>query len=118
MDTAIIVAVIAAAGSAYAVWAGRQKTSAETYAEMAKTIKELNAEVRTLRAEISTVYGIVDALRDRLDAVEDEANSLRDRLRVVEGYLRRSIRQLQKAKIRPDLPQDAIDQLFKGYEGE
>jgi uncharacterized coiled-coil DUF342 family protein len=118
MDTAIIVAFIAAAGSAYAVYAGRQKTSADTYKEMAATIKELNAEVRALRTEMGNVYSIVDALRERLDAVEDEASGLRKRLLVVEEYLRRSIRQLQRAKIKPDLPQEAIDELFKGFEGE
>lgn len=118
MDTAVIVAIIAALGSAYAVYAGRQKNSAETFKEMAATIKDLNAEVRELRSEIGKVYSVVDVLRERLDAVEDEANSLRKRLRVVEGYLRRSIRQLQKEKIKPDLPQEAIDELFKGYEGE
>lgn len=104
---AIILALIGASGSLYAIYTGRQKASAETYDKLSATVDRQDERMGKFREEI-------DGLRDRVTELEIENSHLRERLRVVEGYLRRAVRQLQKAQITPDLPQDAIDELFKG----
>ena len=113
MDTAIVVAIItavvAAAVSAYGVWAGRKKDSAETYDKLTTSIETQDGRLEKLRDEL-------DDVRKRLSVVENEAHELRDRLRILERYTRRLVRQLQAAGITPDMPKELIEQLFKDGE--
>lgn len=111
----IIVALITTAGSIYTTLAGKKSADVTSYTaafdKMSATVDRQDDRLGKMRDEI-------DELRGRVVQLEDEATGLRSRLTVVEDYLRRTISQLRRAKIKPDVPDDVIKQLFNGFEGE